>query len=172
MSARRKENTVTFTQNHLPGLALVLALLGPATGQAEHPVDHLHLSPGLTRLLQQEMQAIQQGMQSLIPAIVSGDHEAIAETGDKIQHSYIMSQQLSAQHMQELQQLPPAFRTLDQSFHRYAGMLAHAARMQNAEVVNFYFYKLTDACVACHSRFAANRFPDLAPADSAGEQHH
>ena len=163
---------MTSTQKRLPGLAIVLLLLGPATGRSEHPVDHLHLSPGLTGLLQQEMQAIQRGMQSLIPAIASGDRQAIAETGDKIQHSYIMSQQLSAQHRQELQQLPPAFRALDQSFHRYAGMLAHAARMQNAEVVNFYFYKLTDACVACHSRFAANRFPDLAPADNHGEQHH
>lgn len=163
---------MTPTQNRLPGIVILLTLLCPATGQAEHPAGHLHLSPGLTRLLQQEMQAIQKGMQSLIPAIVSGNREAIAETGDNIQHSYIMKQQLSAQHMQELQQLPPAFRELDQSFHRYAGMLAHAARMKNTEVVNFYFYKLTDTCVACHSRFAANRFPDLTPADDHGEQHH
>ena len=163
---------MTCKQNHIPGLVILLALLAPAAGHAEHPADHLHLSPGLTRLLQQEMQAIQQGMQSLIPAIVSGNLEAVAETGDKIQHSYIMKQQLTTEQLQELQQLPPAFRELDQSFHRSAGMLAHAARMKNVDVMNFYFYKLTDTCVACHTRFAANRFPELTTVDSHGGHHH
>lgn len=156
----------------LSGIFVLWSLLVPAPGYPENPVDHLHLSTGLTKLLQQEMQAIQQGMQSLIPAIVSGNLEAVAETGDKIQHSYIMKQQLTTEQLQELQQLPPAFRELDQSFHRSAGMLAHAARMKNVDVMNFYFYKLTDTCVACHTRFAANRFPELTTVDSHGGHHH
>ena len=157
----------------LSGIFIFWSLLVPVPGYPENPADHLHLSPGLTQLLQQEMQAIQQGMQSLIPAIVSGNWEAVAETGDNIQHSYIMKQQLSGEQRQELQlSLPPGFLELDQSFHRSAGMLAHAARMKNVDVVNFYFYKLTDTCVACHTRFAVNRFPGLTTADSHGEQHH
>jgi aspartate/tyrosine/aromatic aminotransferase len=118
------------------------------------------------------MQAIQQGMQSLLPAIVSGNWKAVAETGTRIQHSYIMNQQLTDEHMQELQQLPAAFLELDQSFHRSAGRLAQAAQMKNPEVVSFYFYRLTDTCVACHGQFAVNRFPELATTDSHGEQHH
>lgn len=157
----------------LSGIFIVWALLVPASGYPETPTDHLHLSAELTHLLQQEMQSIQQGMQSLIPAIVSGNWEAVAETGNKIQHSYIMKQQLTGEQRQELQlSLPQGFGELDQSFHHSAGMLAHAASMKNADVVNFYFYKLIDTCVACHTRFAVNRFPELTRADSHGEQHH
>jgi len=166
------ENIVTAMLNRLPGLAVMLALLVPAAGHAEHPADHLHLSPDLTRLLQQEMQAIQQGMQSLLPAIVSGDWKAVTETATHIQHSYIMQQQLTAAQLEELQQLPPAFRQLDQSFHRSAGRLAEAGQVQDAELAGFWFYRLTDGCIACHSRFAANRFPELAAPASPAEHHH
>jgi cytochrome c556 len=161
-------------------LTLACLLLAPATGHTEHPADqhtpppgdHLHLSPALMELLKQEMNAIQQGMQALIPAIVSGNWQEVADTGEHIQHSYIMQQQLTDAQMEELHQaLPPAFLELDQSFHRSAGMLAHAAKQQNAEVVNFYFYKLTDSCVSCHRKFAGYRFPGLASdADDKGHR--
>ena len=168
----RKENSVAFTKLVF-GISIIGSLLVTLPGYAQGPSDHLHLSPGLTQLLQQEMQAIQQGMQSLIPTIVSGNWEAVAQTGEKIQHSYIMKQQLTGEQRQELQRsLPQGFRELDRSFHHSAGMLAHAARMKNADVVNFYFYKLTDTCVACHARFAVNRFPDLTSADRQGGDHH
>ena len=171
-NTNRKENSVAC-MNKLLGISIIWSLLVPLPGYAQGPSDHLHLSPGLTQLLQQEMQAIQQGMQSLIPAIVSGNWEVVAQTGEKIQHSYIMKQQLTGEQRQELQRsLPQGFRELDRSFHHSAGMLAHAARMKNADVVNFYFYKLTDTCVACHTRFAVNRFPELSSADSHGEDHH
>jgi cytochrome c556 len=163
---------VTYLLNRLPGLAVMLALLAPAAGHTEHPADHLHLSPDLTRLLQQEMQAIQQGMQSLLPALVSGNWQVVTETATHIQHSYIMKQQLTAAHLQELQQLPPAFRDLDQSFHGAAGRLAQAAQQQDAQVAGFWFYRLTDGCIACHSRFAANRFPALTTPESAAEHPH
>ena len=165
------ENIVTAMLNRLPGLAVMLALLVPAAVHAEHPVDHLHLSPELTRLLQQEMQAIQQGMQSLLPAIVSGNWPVVAETAARIQHSYILQQQLTAAQLGELQQLPPAFRDLDQTFHRSAGRLAEAGRMQDADLAGFWFQRLTDGCIACHSRFAANRFPALAAPESSAEHH-
>ena len=164
---------MTVMPSRLYRLAIMLTLLHPASGHSEQPADHLHLSPDLTRLLQQEMQAIQQGMQSLIPAIVSGNWEAVAETGDRIQHSYLMKQQLTSEQRQELlRSLPMGFRELDHSFHRAAGRLAQAAGRKNADVVNFYFYKLTDTCVACHTRFAANRFPELVTTDSHADQHH
>ena len=164
-------------------LVLILAclLLAPATGYPENPAtphtpaptSRLHLSPALSDLLRQEMNAILQGMQALMPAIVTGNWEAVADIGDRIQHSYIMQQQLTDPQRQELQQaLPAAFLELDQSFHHTAGRLAYAAQQHDAEVVNFYFYKLTDTCVACHGRFAGDRFKGLAGAAGGAEHRH
>ena len=159
--------------------ALACLLLAPVVGHTEHPTDqrappsgdHLHLSPALMELLKQEMNAIQKGMQALIPAIASGNWQDVAETGKHIQHSYIMQQQLTDAQMEELHhELPAAFLELDQSFHHSAGMLAHAAEMHNAEVVSFYFYKLTDTCVACHRKFAVYRFTGLA-SDTDDKRH-
>jgi cytochrome c556 len=84
-----------------------------------------------------------------------------------------LQQQLTDAQTEELHhELPPAFLELDQAFHHSAGMLVHAAKVQNAEVVNFYFYKLTDACVACHRKFAAHRFPGLtSEAENTGHKH-
>ena len=162
-------------------LTLTCLLLVPVTGYTEHPADehtptpgdHLHLSPALMDLLKHEMSAIQEGMQALIPAIVSGNWQDVADIGDHIRHSYIMQQQLTDTQKEELHQsLPPAFLELDQSFHHSAGMLAHAAGMHDGELVNFYFYKLTDTCVACHRKFAGHRFPGLAgDSENKGHQH-
>ena len=160
-------------------LMLACLLLAPVSGYPEQaaqqhapPGDHLHLSPELMNLLKHEMNAIQEGMQALVPAIVSGNWQEVADIGEHIRHSYILQQQLTDAQMEELHHaLPPAFREMDQSFHHSAGMLAHAAEMHNAEVVNFYFYKLTDTCVACHRKFAGYRFPGLASdAENTGHQ--
>jgi hypothetical protein len=135
-------------------------------------VTSLHLSPALKQLLLQEMQAVEQGMMSLIPAIASGNWEAIALVGKQIKDSYIIKQNLTDAQIRELHHaVPPAFLKLDQSFHKAAGMLAHAAEMKNADVVNFYFYKLNDACVQCHSQFASDKFPGLMmPQGSTGHK--
>ena len=165
----------------IPGLFFIFSFLTPISGFAEHPsnhhtqppADHLHLSPELIQLLRHEMSAIQEGMQTLVPAIASGNWKQVADIGEKIQHSYIMQQELTTAQVEELHHsLPPAFRELDQSFHHSAGMLAHAARNKNAEVVNFYFYKLTDTCVSCHMRFAKRRFPGLVVHGEGGKQQH
>lgn len=147
-------------------LALACLLLFPASGHTAEPHtpagNHLQLSPALMQLLKQEMNAIQKGMQELIPAIIAGNWQEAADIGEHIRHSYIMQQALTDAQINELQHgLPPAFLELDQSFHHSAGMLAHAAKKHNAELVSFYFYKLTDTCVACHSKFAEYRFPGL-----------
>lgn len=157
-------------------LALACLLLIPATGQvAEHdvppPANHLHLSPALLALLQQEMNAILEGMQALVPAIVTGNLRVAADIGEQIQHSYIMQQRLTAAQREELQrELPPAFQELDRSFHHAAGKLAQAAKQDNAEVAGFYFHKLTETCIACHTRFAGYRFTGLA-GDAADREH-
>lgn len=166
------------TRQAVAGLVFILATLSitQGTANAEHPSGHhetatatgLHLSTELGELLRQEMAAIQEGMKSLVPAIVSGNWKATAATAEHIRDSYILQQELTPDLMKELHRaLPASFQEMDRSFHHYAGMLAHAAEMENSEIVAFYYYKLTDTCIACHSKFAARRFPGLA---GAGEQ--
>jgi len=141
-------------------------------GSDDSSNQELRLSPELRKLLVAEMLAVQDGMKSLIPAISSGNWQAIAETGKKIHDSYIMKQKLSKSQIDELHHsLPVGFLELDHSFHHSAGMLAHAAEGKNADVVNFYFFKLNEACVVCHSKFATHRFPGFAR-DGDHEEHH
>lgn len=153
------------------------------TGCSElHIADDEHIKPnvqhvdmqlddGIHKLLQQEMQAIQTGMMSLVPAIASGNWEKVAEIGKNIEGSYLLKQKLTTEQRHALHKsLPAGFIKQDQAFHRSAGMLAHAAEMGHPDIVNFYFYKLSSACVECHSEFATERFPNLVVKQS--EAHH
>lgn len=122
----------------------------------------LQLPADIKPLLLEEMQQLQQGMMNLTPAVVSGNWDEITHIAKKMQHSYIMKQKLTPKQMQSLHQsLPSAFIHLDHNFHRLAGMLAHVAEEKKMELVNFYVYKLTEACVQCHSQYAQQRFPAL-----------
>ena len=140
----------------------------PSKKQLELPAD-------VKPLLTQEMQHIKQGMMDLIPLIASGQWNGIAEIAKKMQGSYIMKQQLTKEQMHALHtSLPPAFIALDQNFHRSAGMLAHVAEEKKSELVNFYFYKLTESCGQCHSQYAQQRFPAFADQGKAKDhaKHH
>ncbi len=120
------------------------------------------LSPELRGLLSQEMTALQKGMMSLIPELASGNWSEVKKTAKKIKNSYILKQKLTKEQAKELHsKLTPAFIELDQSFHKDAGMLMHVAENKNAELANFYFFKMINACVGCHSKFATHRFPAL-----------
>lgn len=131
----------------------------------------IHLSAGLHQLLNDEMAAIETGMQDLVPAISSGEWETVATIARNISDSFIMKQKLTAAQKEELHRaLPPLFIEMDQGFHASAAMLAHAAEMKNSDVVNFYFFKLNNACVDCHKRYATQRFPGLAE-EGKGEGH-
>ncbi|NOQ37052.1 MAG: hypothetical protein GQ569_14365 [Methylococcaceae bacterium] len=131
----------------------------------------LALPADIKPLLTKEMQQIQLGMMNLLPAISSGQWDKIAEIAKEMQGSYIMKQQLTKEQMQTLHKtLPPAFIGLDQNFHRLAGMLAHVAEERKSELVNFYFYKLTESCGQCHSQYAQQRFPAFA--EQGNKEHH
>ncbi|MCK4506922.1 MAG: hypothetical protein KAU27_00165 [Desulfuromonadales bacterium] len=133
--------------------------------------DGIQVSPDLKKLLNQEMAAIQNGMMALIPAMSAGEWDEAATIGKNIKASFIMKQKLTKAQKEELHRvLPPSFIEMDQAFHKSAGMLAHAAEMKNADVANFYFFKLNEACVSCHAKFATGRFPGLVK--SADEDGH
>ncbi|VAX20156.1 hypothetical protein MNBD_NITROSPINAE02-1223 [hydrothermal vent metagenome] len=122
----------------------------------------LELSPELKDLLTLEMQSIQTGMIDILGAIPAGDWDKVAETADKIAKSFIMKQKLSPEQFKELAtSLPLEFRKLDNRFHTQAAMLSHVARERHVDLVNFYFYKMTESCVECHSGYATSKFPKL-----------
>jgi len=130
----------------------------------------LNIPADIKPLLTKEMQAIEKAMQELVSTIATGNWEKTAEIGKQIQASYIMKQSLTAEQMERLHHsLPKQFIKLDHSFHQYAGMLAHAAEVRNTDVVSFYFYKMNDSCIQCHSSYAQKKFPGFA---DFIENHH
>lgn len=130
------------------------------------------LSPPLREALVAEMQAIQGGMMSVVPALVAGRYEEVSATAERIRDSYIMKQSLSPAQLEELHTaLPADFQALDARFHEYAGMLAHVAESEQPELVAFYYARMMETCVACHSSHATAKFPELATKDPAAGGH-
>jgi len=131
------------------------------------------LSPALRALLTKEMLAIQTGMMSVIQAYAAGNWNEIETIAHNIKNSYILKQSLTDEQIHELHtSLPALFIKQDQQFHYYSGMLEHAASMHKPELVGFYFSRLNEACISCHSQFATHRFPALTPEKNTGEHKH
>jgi len=131
------------------------------------------LSHDLRDLLSLEMQALESGMMSIIPAYNSGNWQEIENTAGKMNKSYIMKQKLTESQVNELHaKLPRAFIEKDQNFHYLAGMLEHAAKNKKAELINFYFSEMNESCVSCHAAFATHRFPALLPREKKDEHVH
>ena len=61
--------------------------------------------------------------------------------------------------------------TCNEQFHYYAGMLAHVAENNKAELIGFYISKMSETCVACHSLYATRKFPSF-KVDVDDGMHH
>jgi hypothetical protein len=134
-------------------------------------------SPEIQEMLTKEMVRLQNSMMQMMPAIAAGEWDMVATLADGMAMSHIMKQNLSQAQMESLHKgLPLAFKVLDNQFHDYAGMLSHVTRERHIELTTFYYYKLTETCIACHSQFAQKRFPGLTQPSkahkAAGEDHH
>ena len=130
------------------------------------------LSHDLRSLLAKEMQALQSGMMSIIPAYISGNWGEIETTAEKMKSSYILKKSLTESQVKELHSvLPHEFIKQDQRFHYLAGMLEHAAKNKKPELINFYFSEMNESCVSCHAVFATHKFPALTPTKN-GEHTH
>lgn len=159
----------------------LLTILLPTMGHAEDVQKHEEhgkasgieaLSPGLRNLLSEEMRALQDGMTSIIPAYVSGNWSEIETTAEKMKNSYILKRSLTESQVKELHSvLPPEFIEKDQRFHYLAGMLAHAAKSEKPELINFYFSEMNESCVSCHAVFATHKFKALRPAEKDRHSH-
>ena len=134
------------------------------------PVESL--SEELRKLLSKEMLSLQNGMMSIIPAYASGDWSKIEDIARKMKDSYILKQSLTEQQIKELHSaLPDDFIKQDQQFHYFSGMLSHAAKMEKSELVGFYFSKLNEACINCHTEHATHKFPAL-KTEKETHNHH
>ena len=146
-----------------------------ATGQHEHhaPADPgIVLSAEVSTLLSEEMLAIEEGIGTLMVAMAAGNWQRVAETGEEIEKSYILAQQLTPEQRDELRRvLPPRFKSLDASVHQAAGKLARAAEARDAELAVFHSYKLMEACVECHATYASDRFPGFAAGTEESADH-
>ncbi|WP_126452560.1 hypothetical protein [Sulfuriflexus mobilis] len=131
------------------------------------------LSPELRELLTKEMLALQNGMMSVIPAYVTGNWSEIENISHKMKNSYILKQSLTDEQVKELHtSLPESFIKLDQEFHYLSGMLNQAAKNKKPELVGFYFSKLSESCVSCHTQYAVHKFPALAPEKMTDMHEH
>jgi len=131
------------------------------------------LSSELRELLKKEMLALEKGMMSVIPAYVSGDWSEIAGIAHKMKSSYILKQSLTDAQANELHTLlPESFIKLDHQFHYLSGMLEHAAKNEKAELVGFYFSKLSETCVSCHTQYATHKFPAFSLEKETGKHTH
>ena len=100
------------------------------------------LSHDLRSLLAKEMQALQSGMMSIIPAYISGNWGEIETTAEKMKSSYILKKSLTESQVKELHSvLPHEFIKQDQRFHYLAGMLEHAAKNKKTRINKFLFFR-------------------------------
>ncbi len=151
------------------GILISLGNLALAGQEAHHTESHSDkvrsvtaLSPAVRELLQQEMTGIQKTMTGILPLLVSGDWQQVAQLAEKIADGHIMKQKLTAEQAQELMAtLPQGFKDLDNSFHNSASMMSHVAKQGHIELVAFYYYRLTELCISCHGQYAQHRFPNL-----------
>ncbi len=154
-------------------LVILIPYLCHGEEHERHSIDKSHsgivdLSPDLRNLLSQEMRQLQKGMIEILPLYVSGRWAEIGSIASEMESSYVLKQSLSEEQKHELHsKLPSAFIELDQQFHYLSGMLEHAAKMEKAELVGFYFSKMSEVCVSCHTQYATHRFPALAPKTQA-----
>lgn len=144
------------------GLVATVLLATAAVGHAE-PVGP-RLTPKLLETLREEMRLVLGASQDILAALVVGDHATVAERAQNIHDSFILEQALTDQDRQDLEAaVPPEFLELDRAFHATAAELAAAARAPDAGREAALFGRLVEACAGCHGRFAADRFPGLAP---------
>ena len=129
---------------------------------ANTPPPVIKLSPDTAELLVKEMRELQTGMNKIVPALVAGEWQKIVVIGNQMKDSYIMKKSLTREQMHELHMsLPEDFQKLDHSFHESAGLLAQAASKQNYEQASYYYFKMTEACVNCHTLYATHKFPEF-----------
>lgn len=159
-------------------LLAALALVAPGcTGRTQAAPEasavsgrtELELPPRYRNLLRAEMREIEGAMQELLGSLARGEAEDGALLARRIEQSFILRRELSAEERRELQDLlPEELLRLDHAFHGEAGALAGALERRDFQAASESYAAMSRGCVDCHSRFAAERFPGFQSAAGAG----
>lgn len=145
----------------------------PISHADNHNAGVSSLSPELQQLFSKEMVQLNKGMQEIMNAYISGQWGSIVPIAKRMEDSYVLRQNLSRNQMHELHsKLPKTFLELDEKFHYYSGMLSHASEMKKAELIGFYFAKMGETCVSCHSIYATKKFPSFDSQIKNDKHHH
>lgn len=147
----------------LPGfiIAACVAFAGFALAQSTEPVSP-NLTPKLQDLLRKEMLSVNEASQEILAAMVTGDDERVATLAQKIHDSFILRQSMTPEDKADLMAAVPAdFVRMDRGFHKISAELAQAARAKDRQLQQKHFGRMIDACVACHSTYATDRFPEF-----------
>jgi hypothetical protein len=147
----------------LPALAFAayVALGGLALAQSAEPVWP-KLTPKLQELLQKEMMSVHEASQEILTATIAGNDERVAELAQRIDDSFILEQSMTPEDKADLMAaVPEGFVKMDRAFHEISAKLAQAAREKDKAGQHATFARMIEACSACHSQYATDRFPDF-----------
>src|SRR5690554_1051449 len=132
-------------------------LISPASAQEDLGSK---LPPEVRALLIQEMVAVLGSTQTIIDAMVRGEHPIVATEAQRIHDSFILAQELTEeQHAALVEAASKEFLEKDEEFHALGASLAEAAHEEDAPRQQEIFSQMMQACVACHTEHAAQRFP-------------
>lgn len=152
------------------GLTCSVPLLSGTVSAEPQPVSQ-KLSPRLNQLLTEEMRSIRQAMTQIFNGIVVGDSSVVANMAEQIHKSFILMRELTDKDRKDLNALPAEFLKLDGEFHATAEKLSEAGKHKDLELQRYYFSRLTESCVACHSRYVTDKFPAFAGKAEGGHVH-
>ena len=165
---KKKETTMLEKNSQfrllLSGLVLAacVAFAGLALAQSAEPVSP-KLTPKLQDLLRKEMQSVNKASQEVLAAMVAGDDARVATLAQQIHDSFILRQSMTPADKADLMAAVPVdFVKMDKGFHGIAAELAKAARAKDRTGQQEKFGQMISACVACYSKYATDRFPNLA----------
>ena len=142
--------------------SIILSIGALTLANAAEPVGP-KLTPRLKELLTSEMKQVSKATANLAIAIASGDHTTVTNLGAKVRDSFILKQSLTPKDKKDLMTaVPPEFVAMDQQFHGLAAKLSDAGKIGDSTLQGFYFGRILEACVQCHSKYASDRFTGLA----------
>ncbi len=143
----------------LPLTAVFFLLSGLPPLSAESG-SGLHISGKTRRVLAGEMNAIQNGLTALSIAIPAGKWDDITFTAGNMNKGYLMKRKLTEKELNAFTDaLPAGYRDLDSDFHDAAGRVAHAAVIKDPHAAAQGLDRLVRTCIACHMKYAHDRFP-------------
>lgn len=159
-SAAKKTNPIRLAVASL-AVGIVLSAALPVTAEQAQPVSP-ELTPKLRDLLRKEMLSVEDASHQIMSYLIAGDDDNVEQLAQKIHDSFILQQSMTPEDKQDLMAaVPEDFVTQDRAFHALSADLAEAARNGDRPAQHQKFGEMIQACSACHTQYATDRFPKL-----------